>query len=1286
MTVASSVNPQFYDGNGSQTVFIIPWTVRNAAWIEAGWFDAAGVWHQKLNGSEFTVALNGATWQLTFNAAPPAGVKNVAIVRKTPGLQTVNFKDLRRFPAENTETMGDRLAEAIQDLAAALNTVFRLSPTDFGKLAPMDPLSGAVGKFWTIVADPDNPGGYKVSFSPSVAAVEATSAIAAEILVLAGISDEIVAVAEPGAAAAIATIAPSIASVVTAANSITAIGIVSFYISNVNTVATNIASVNALVPQIAKIVIAADGIADITLVADDLALGPAASFILRAPQAALDADAAKVLAQQAAAATVGSATAAASSATAAAASATAADASSDLALSHAAAAVLAGAVALGQVFATGRAAVKSRTTAAQPASPANQDIYILPALPTGAQWSGFSAGDVVKYFSDGASWVRAAPAEGWTAYVQDTNDFVLYDGAAWVSEFDTEAATKGVISGSSDKKAAITRYIRELMTSRVADLRDWADFDFSGASDNASSFTTALTQARTAKTPVYAPTGVIALGSTITLPEGTRLIGAGNQTPDWQTELNPSGLISSGASGRSTIFHIAHTGIGFATNALDGVILEDFATFRTQPDPTSSFMPTDHGFDFDLLGANDSELRRLTLINPTRGIRSRSNATMTSGRHTLIDIDMHAMLIGVQVQQSYDVHRMSRVHCWPFWSNHANVEAWMKANLVAFFSARNDNPQWNDLFSIWHLTGLHIANQATIGDGSVSPGGTTFKAKIVNSDFDLGQKTIYFSPAVDGATVYLANVTGEGLSSAGTGIFVDASSNCRITATNLSLRNFHGNAVRIFGSNNKISIADFNGEGSDRANSGFPTIECDAGNEVNLVGSAYLNNAGQNVQTGGSGAIFLPARKRLSANLTLYVRTDGNDANDGFANTAARAFLTPQAAVKAAQGLYAKNGFDVTVQLPAATYTSPLNVIPSDGGGKLILRGDPTNYTTAASYLFSTTSSDAITIQPGASVQIDGISVTTTTGGHGIRVEEDAELIVGTNNRLQACVNSRIYNVGKLFSRGSFRFSGNGQSGIECVLGGQCDIAGTAITFDSTPVFSNGFLVADRDAHIDAYSITYSGSFTGGRANIGKDASLFTNGEPESAIPGSAPVGVSRTGSYNDRMGDIVPDAVTSTGLITQVGKNIPYALFQSGAFVSHTGTATETTIYTIAIPAGAMGPNGSIEVEGHFLANNTANSKRIRLKLGGVEVMNYEAANGARGHFRKVIANRNAQNSQSIFDPASPGGFGVSTAAYSDPAVDTSASVNLTVTVALATSTETLSFLFLSVKLIHGA
>lgn len=431
MTVASSVNPQFYDGNGSQTVFIIPWTVRNAAWIEAGWFDAAGVWHQKLNGSEFTVALNGATWQLTFNAAPPAGVKNVAIVRKTPGLQTVNFKDLRRFPAENTETMGDRLAEAIQDLAAALNTVFRLSPTDFGKLAPMDPLSGAVGKFWTIVADPDNPGGYKVSFSPSVAAVEATSAIAAEILVLAGISDEIVAVAEPGAAAAIATIAPSIASVVTAANSITAIGIVSFYISNVNTVATNIASVNALVPQIAKIVIAADGIADITLVADDLALGPAASFILRAPQAALDADAAKVLAQQAAAATAGSAATATTAAATATTKAGEADASSDAALSYAAASALAAATALQTVFLPNFVA-KSRTTAAQPASPANLDTYILPASPTGAAWSAWSAGDVMRYFSDGASWVRVVPVAGSSARVLDEDVRVYHTGSAWV--------------------------------------------------------------------------------------------------------------------------------------------------------------------------------------------------------------------------------------------------------------------------------------------------------------------------------------------------------------------------------------------------------------------------------------------------------------------------------------------------------------------------------------------------------------------------------------------------------------------------------------------------------------------------------------------------------------------------------------------------------------------------------------------------------------------------------------------------------------------------------------
>lgn len=54
--------------------------------------------------------------------------------------------------------------------------------------------------------------------------------------------------------------------------------------------------------------------------------------------------------------------------------------------------------------------VISKVTAAQPASPADGDIYILPATPTGAQWAGFDEDDVVIFM--GGTWYAFAPSEG----------------------------------------------------------------------------------------------------------------------------------------------------------------------------------------------------------------------------------------------------------------------------------------------------------------------------------------------------------------------------------------------------------------------------------------------------------------------------------------------------------------------------------------------------------------------------------------------------------------------------------------------------------------------------------------------------------------------------------------------------------------------------------------------------------------------------------------------------------------------------------------------------------
>ena len=51
--------------------------------------------------------------------------------------------------------------------------------------------------------------------------------------------------------------------------------------------------------------------------------------------------------------------------------------------------------------------VKSKTTTAEPGSPANGDTYILPTSATGTNWATFTAGQLVHYY--GGSWEGLAP-------------------------------------------------------------------------------------------------------------------------------------------------------------------------------------------------------------------------------------------------------------------------------------------------------------------------------------------------------------------------------------------------------------------------------------------------------------------------------------------------------------------------------------------------------------------------------------------------------------------------------------------------------------------------------------------------------------------------------------------------------------------------------------------------------------------------------------------------------------------------------------------------------------
>jgi hypothetical protein len=92
-----------------------------------------------------------------------------------------------------------------------------------------------------------------------------------------------------------------------------------------------------------------------------------------------------------------------------------------------------------------------------------------------------------------------------------------------------------------------------------------------------------------------------------------------------------------------------------------------------------------------------------------------------------------------------------------------------------------------------------------------------------------------------------------------------------------------------------------------------------ASNCVRFDAAQTLTDA-QKVQ----GAANLGRRERLTAARTYYVRPNGNDANDGLANTAGGAFATIQKAYDTIIQKLDLNGFPVTIKLADGTYTQGL--------------------------------------------------------------------------------------------------------------------------------------------------------------------------------------------------------------------------------------------------------------------------------------------------------------------------------------------------------------------------
>lgn len=266
--------------------------------------------------------------------------------------------------------------------------------------------------------------------------------------------------------------------------------------------------------------------------------------------------------------------------------------------------------------------------------------------------------------------------------------------------------------------------------------------------------------------------------------------------------------------------------------------------------------------------------------------------------------------------------------------------------------------------------------------------------------------------------------------------------------------------------------------------------------------------AKQDIRVWG-GEIEAGIRERLTADRTYYVRTNGNDANTGLANTSGGAFLTLQKALDVAAALDL-NGFNVAIQVGDGTYTDG-GVVSSPwvGKGTVTLQG---NAGTPGNVIVNP-AGNAVTVDNGGRLAVKDMELRST--GAGCLLATRGGLIQFQNLRFGAASSGRhIAALSSSFieATGNYAIVGSAQRHL-VADGGDIDISGRTVTLTGTPAFSQYFAVGES-ARIQAVGCTFSGSATGVRYIALACGVIHTNGGGASYLPGNSAGSTPSGGQY----------------------------------------------------------------------------------------------------------------------------------------------------------------------------
>jgi hypothetical protein len=263
-----------------------------------------------------------------------------------------------------------------------------------------------------------------------------------------------------------------------------------------------------------------------------------------------------------------------------------------------------------------------------------------------------------------------------------------------------------------------------------------------GVSDDTAAIQTALNDAGTKGGGiVFLPLGNYYIAGHLSVQAETTLAGIWRAPTAYSQNKGTTLLAVESAGNTSGVPFITLQG---ANSTLEGVTI-------FYPDQVLNNPPTVYPWAIRAGGGDNVTIQNVLMVNPYLGV---DFATYASGRHLIRGLYGQPLRVGIAVDQCYDIGRIMEVHFWPFWTQNANVEAFIQNNGVSFDFMRTDWEVVQDIFSWGYSIGARFRASAS--------GAMNGQMSNVNFDnVDIGLQLLATQPyAVHISNLNIANAGG----------------------------------------------------------------------------------------------------------------------------------------------------------------------------------------------------------------------------------------------------------------------------------------------------------------------------------------------------------------------------------------------------------------------------------------------------------------------------------------------------------------------------------------------